>query len=142
MNEDREHLRLLSIFHWIVAGLAALSALFPIVHLLIGVSMVSGGMSPEFKSGRNDFPVEVVGWFFIVFACIWMLCGFTLALCLASAARFLADHRRRTFCIVVAAVTCVFFPFGTALGVFTLIVLNRNSVRELFAASSGTAVSG
>jgi hypothetical protein len=29
-------------------------------------------------------------------------------------------------------VECVFMPFGTALGVFTILVLNRQSVKELF----------
>jgi hypothetical protein len=33
-QEDAEHLRLLSIFHYVVAGLQVLMASFPIIHLI------------------------------------------------------------------------------------------------------------
>jgi hypothetical protein len=38
------------------------------------------------------------------------------------------------FCLVVAGVSCLFMPFGTILGVLSLIVLNRPSVKLLFSA--------
>ena len=44
MNQDLEHLRLLSIFHYVVAGLAALFALIPVFHLVFGIAMVSGAL--------------------------------------------------------------------------------------------------
>jgi hypothetical protein len=31
MNQDKEHLRLLAIFHYVVAGLAALLSFFPLL---------------------------------------------------------------------------------------------------------------
>jgi hypothetical protein len=49
------------------------------------------------------------------------------------AGRFLARRRHHTFCMVIAAVACTFMPLGTVLGVFSLIVLSRESVRESFA---------
>jgi hypothetical protein len=33
----------------------------------------------------------------------------------------------------MAAVECLFMPFGTVLGIFTIVVLNRDSVKPLFA---------
>ncbi len=36
------------------------------------------------------------------------------------------------FCLVMACVACLFMPFGTVLGVFTIIVLARPSVQTLF----------
>ena len=36
------------------------------------------------------------------------------------------------FCTVVSGIACMFMPFGTVLGVFALIVLNRPSVRKRF----------
>ena len=46
----------------------------------------------------------------------------------------LAESRRKhyTFCFVMACVECLSVPFGTMLGVFTILVLNRASVKELF----------
>jgi len=33
---------------------------------------------------------------------------------------------------VMAAIECIFMPFGTVLGVFTIVVLARPSVKEMF----------
>jgi hypothetical protein len=32
----------------------------------------------------------------------------------------------------MAGINCIFIPIGTVLGVFTIIVLTRDSVKELF----------
>jgi hypothetical protein len=36
MNQDSEHLRLLSIFHYVVAGVAALFSFFPLFYVGMG----------------------------------------------------------------------------------------------------------
>jgi hypothetical protein len=36
------------------------------------------------------------------------------------------------FCLVMGGVECLFMPFGTVLGVFTIIVLMREPVKQLF----------
>lgn len=128
MAEDQEHLRLLSVFHYVVAGLSALFACFPIFHLIFGVVMIFGA-----GHGKNDpFPPALFGWLFVILAGTFMVFGWTLALCMLFAGRFLSQRRNRTFCLVVAGISCMFFPFGTVLGVFTLIVLMRPSVQDLF----------
>jgi len=48
---------------------------------------------------------------------------------------FIRAGKHRTFSIVVGAINCLHLPLGTILGVFTIIVLMRDSVRELYAAS-------
>ena len=40
MNQDIEHLRLLSIFHYVVAGIGALVSCFPVFHLAFGLVML------------------------------------------------------------------------------------------------------
>jgi hypothetical protein len=40
------------------------------------------------------------------------------------------------FCLVIAAVECIFMPFGTVLGVFTIIVLQRPTVKAMFRGQS------
>jgi len=37
-----------------------------------------------------------------------------------------------TYCLVVAGVECILVPFGTVLGVLTLIVLSKESVKTIF----------
>ncbi len=47
----------------------------------------------------------------------------------------LKKRKARTFCMVVAAFECLGVPYGTLLGIFTFIVLGRDSVTRLFEAS-------
>ena len=129
MERDAENLRLLAIFHWIVAGMTALFSLFPVIHLFMGLAMVSGKLPGQKPDGFE----RMFGWFFVVFACGWILVGLSFAACLAIAGRCIARREYRTYCLVVGGIACACFPFGTALGVFTLMVLSKDSVREMFA---------
>ncbi len=129
-SEDMGHLRLLSIFHYIVGGLTGLFSFFPIIHLVIGFVMI---FSPEKMDAEGDAGAAFIGWFFVIFASLFMLAGWALAVCMIIAGRNLVRRRRRMFCLVVAGIECAFMPFGTVLGVFTIIVLMRESVKELFA---------
>ncbi len=129
MDQDTEHLRLLSIFHYVVSGITALFACFPCIHLAIGIALVSGAMNPR---PGHEAPPAFVGWFLIAMAAMFILIGWSMALMALLAGRFLARRTHYTYCLVVAAMECLFMPFGTVLGVFTIIVLNRSSVRSLF----------
>ena len=124
MNDDEKYLKLLSVFHYVVGGLAACFACIPIIHLSIGIAMLVGAI--------DDAP-EFVGALLVLIAIFAMLMGWTLAVCIIIAGRCLAKRKRYMFCLVMAAISCVFMPFGTVLGVFTIIVLMRPSVKELFA---------
>jgi hypothetical protein len=46
--------------------------------------------------------------------------------------RFIAKRRRKLFSLIVAGLSCLSFPLGTALGVFTFIVLLRDTIPELY----------
>jgi hypothetical protein len=132
MNNDAEHLRLLSIFHYVVGGLAVLFALLPAMHLFMGIAMVSG----RFDEGSNQTEARFFGWFFIVIASAMIAAGFAFAASMILTGRFLAQRVYYTFCFVVAALECVFVPFGTVLGVFTIVVLQRPAVKEMFGTTS------
>ncbi len=128
MNQDEQHLKLLSIFHYVLAGLAALFSLFPVIHLALGVMMVT---IPGHHGPGTPEP-EFVGWFFIGFAVLFILCGLTFSAFVFLNARFLSRRRHHTFCLVMAGVECLLIPYGTVLGILTIIVLMRDSVKALF----------
>lgn len=132
MDPNSEDLRLLAMFHFVVAGMAAVVSLFPIIHLAVGVAMVAmASVDPQ-----APFPIRLVGWIFVAFASLFILCGLTFSGCLALAGRCLQRRRRYTFCLVMAALACIFVPFGTVLGVFSFIVLTRPEVRASFGPAS------
>ena len=128
-SEDTQHLRLLSIFHYVVAGLLAVFSMFPIIHLTIGIAIVSGAFD-DVENGTP--PPAFFGWMFIIVPAIVILCGLALASCIAMTGRRLNQNRSYMFCLVIAGIECMFMPVGTVLGVFTIIVLMRPTVRELF----------
>ena len=55
-----------------------------------------------------------------------------LALFLTFAGRSLSHRKHYWFAFIVSCIECLFVPFGTILGVFTIIVLSRQSVKTLF----------
>jgi hypothetical protein len=133
MNHDEEQLKLLAIFHYVVAGAAALFSLFPCFYVVFGL-VVLYGPSEFAKPGQNP-PPAFLGWIMIIMGGVLIMLGLTLAALVLAAGRSLARRKRFTFCVVMAAVECLFMPFGTVLGVFTIVVLNRDSVKALFAAA-------
>jgi hypothetical protein len=133
MDQDDQHLQLLSIFHYVVGGLAALFALFPVIHLAMGIGMATGAFPAE--SSEEAEMLRWMGGLFTCFAGAFILGFLALAGCVIAAGVFLARRVRYTFCLVAAGVECVFMPFGTVLGVFTLIVLLRDSVKAKFGAA-------
>jgi hypothetical protein len=129
------HVRLLSIFHYVLAGLSAFFSLLPLAYVGFGVAMLSGAL----EDGHGAPPPRPFGWMIIAFGTVMFLAVATCAVLVAVAGRFLARRRHWTFCIVVAALSCTFFPFGTVLGVFTIIVLAKDEVKREFESGAGAA---
>ena len=56
MNQDEQHLDLLSIFHYVVGGITALLSCIPFLHVAIGIAMLCGAFE-----GHNP-PPRSFGW--------------------------------------------------------------------------------
>jgi hypothetical protein len=127
---DTDHLKLLSIFHFLGAGLALLGLLFLFAHFMILRTVFTGPQQMQFTNQPAP-PAEIIGflkWFYLA-AGLWMIASAVLNLL---SGLYLRAGKHRTFSIVVAALNCIHMPLGTVLGVFTLIVLLRDSVRERY----------
>lgn len=136
--QDRDHLRILSIMHYVFAGLGLIGLGFLAIHY----TMMRTFMSPEFMKHEPNPPpegfFEIFLWFYAVFALI-LVVGMVLNV---MAARRLRQRRGRMFCMIVAALDLLHMPLGTLLGVFTLLVLSRDSVRRAFEGGDGTVETG
>ena len=126
-NDDEQHLRLLTIFHYVVAAIAALLALLPLFYMAIGWFILH---APPPKQGEP--PPAIVGWVFIAFGLVAFLIGQSFAGSVFAAGRCIRSQKAYWFVFVMACLQCGFFPFGTALGVFTIVVLSRRSIKEMF----------
>jgi len=127
-SQDEQYLNILSIFHYVVGGIAGLFACFPIIHLVLGIGLLVS----SFNRPSLDTPPTFVGLIFVLVAGGFILTGWAFAICVILAGRYIAKRKNHTFCLVMAGVECIFTPFGTVLGVFTIITLIRPSVRGLF----------
>jgi len=128
---DTDHLKLLVVFHYIVAGFAVLGLGFVLLHYTIMHAIMT---NPEiWKNHKGGGPSPVL--FFDLFRWIYLGMGVLLVAGGVSnllSALFLRKRQHRIFSLIVAGINCAQFPIGTALGVFTFIVLMRNSVKESY----------
>jgi uncharacterized protein YciI len=131
MNKNGENLRLLGVFHYVVAAFAALFSMIPVIHLLVGTGMTVVALTADDK---ELFPLVFIGVLFIVIAACFILAGLTFATCLFLSGRFLERRKHYNFCLFMAGFACIFMPFGTILGVFTIITLMKEEVKEMFQA--------
>jgi len=131
MDRDTEQLNLLAIFHYVVAGLAALFSVFPLIYTAIGIAFIFAARHGTAKPGE-ELPPEFLGWIFAVLGLVLFVIGIVMAICILIAGRSLALRKRYSSVLVIACIECLFIPFGTILGVFTIAALSRESVKASF----------
>lgn len=133
---DNDHLKLLVIFHYIYGVFSALGILFIGLHYFIMSSVFrSPQVMSEFeKNASSEIPfnpetfIDLFVWFYILMG----LSMIGIATLNILSARFITLRKNRTFSMVTAGINCLQMPLGTALGVFTFIVLLRDSVRRTY----------
>ncbi len=126
---DKEHIRLLAIFHYVLGGFTLATASFFLIYLFMGVTMM---LASAATTEAAEAGAQVAGG---VFAAVsgalvfggWLYGGLTIY-----AGRCLQTYRHRTFTIVMSAINCLQMPWGLILGLLTIKVLLRNNVREGF----------
>ncbi|HMM65980.1 MAG TPA: hypothetical protein PKC03_03470 [Dokdonella sp.] len=131
---DEEQLRLLSYGYLFSGVMTALFSLLGLLYAVIGLAM-STFLSAAAKAGSraDTLPPESLGAVLGIFGFVFFLFAIGLAMIKFIAASSIRRRKSRTFCLVVAAISCFGIPYGTVLGVCTFIVLGRDSVVRLFA---------
>ena len=127
---DAEHIHLLAAFHFVGAGLASLGLLFLFGHYAIFHSIMD---NPKLWEGQKGGPppvefFQVFRWFYLIGGA-WLVASGVINVI---SGIFLRARKHRMFSLIVAGLNCVHIPLGTVLGVFTLVVLMRDSVRESY----------
>jgi len=127
---DADHLNLLAIFHFVVAALAFVGLAFLLVQYLIMNTVFTNPSVWQSQKGGPP-PAEIFAMFkWIYFAIALFFLGFSFlniisGLCIRA-------RKHRTFSLVVAGANCLQVPLGTILGIFTIIVLTRDSVSQVY----------
>jgi len=135
---DADHLKLLAVFHFVGAGLAAAGLGFILLHYAMMSHFMTNPEMWQHQQEGGPPPAEV----FAAFKWFYGFCGVLVVACGIGnllSGFYIRKRKHRTFSLVVAAVNCLHMPLGTVLGVFTFVVLLRNSVRELYDGLAGPA---
>jgi branched-subunit amino acid ABC-type transport system permease component len=127
---DAEHLRLLRLGYLVAGFTNMVFALFPLIHVTIGLAMLLGAF-PSPNAAGQPFP-RFAGLFFVILGGAFSLMFATGATLKLLTARRLRERRSKVFCMITAGLSCLGIPYGTVLGVATFLVLGRPSVSALF----------
>jgi len=129
----KHNLPTLSILHYVYGALVCLGAFAVLLFIGLGAFVVDQVAA----TGRADGPPDWLSPFLASFGFGLFLVLLVWGTLIALSGYWIAQRRNRTFSIVVAALCLISFPIGTALGVFTLVVLVNDEVREEYDAAQG-----
>jgi hypothetical protein len=131
---DEEHLRLLGLFHYIFGGIvlaySALVLLYFVFFLFVfetiwhDYPMNTFSYQEELNPGFFKL-LMIIGIFIFV---IMLVVGILELL----SGKFIKAKKHRNFSYVIAIINLLSIPYGTILGIMTLTVLGKNSVKELY----------
>ena len=126
---DIEHLRLLPIFFWVLAGLDIFISLYGMIYVAMGAMMAF----VPWEESAPDAPPVFMGWFFMAIGLgfiVWFAGGGVLKIL---AGIWMRRRTHRIAILVAAALgAMVSWPFGLVLAIFTFLVMMRPSVAILF----------
>ena len=144
--EDVEHLSALSIGHFILSGVALLGAVPTLIYGFAGaklldefgsdISMAMGDIPGQSGAdpfgGMSDTMLQDMGSLVTTLIVSAVVLALVTAVHLLVVGVMIRKRRWWTFCYLTGWGECLMFPFGTILGIFTILVLSRPSVKRLF----------
>src|SRR2546423_13218842 len=107
---DADHLKLLSIFHFVGAGLALLGILFLLAHYAMFHAFFANPKMGE-NQKQSPPPAEffaIFQWFYLVFA-VWFVGSGILNVV---SGLYIRARKHRTFSMIVAGINCLHIPLG------------------------------
>jgi hypothetical protein len=131
MDDEIRYLNLLALFHIVVGAIAGLFSCFPLINLSIGLSMLEE-IPKTIAQGDMFSPFALLPIMFILLPTGIVVVGWMFAIAIALNGYYIKERKWLTYCLVMSGVETIFMPFGTALGVFTIILLTRPSIKGLF----------
>ena len=128
-SKDEGDLNTLSILHWVWTALLGCMSVGMVGYFILIAGFVANAPSgPHSHPGDQQMAAGVIG----VMGVVMFLIMVPLFVLHVLAAAGLKKRTRYMLTFVIACLTCMSFPLGTALGVWTIMVLQRPSVKALY----------
>ncbi len=112
------------------AAWTALTGLFALVFVAMGIFVTVIPLTNSTRNGQP--PPDWFGWMFVGIGIALLIFALGMAALSYFCSRFLRQRRHPVYCMIVACLNCLSMPFGTVLGVATIVVLQREEVRRTF----------
>lgn len=118
----------ISILHYVYGAFTCLLGLGMLVFIGVGSLLNS-----DLVQNSNDAPPEELG--AIIQGLGWVLFAIveTIGVLIIASGGWIAKRRNRMISLIIAGFCCLSFPLGTALGVYTLVVLLNPDVQKAYA---------
>ncbi len=130
---DASQLKTLVTLHYVWAALRLICG----CGMAVGMGLFGQFLATEMKKlppdpNRAPPPAELIEMIYGAVGVVGGLFEIVCAILAFVTARRIAARRSWTFCFVTSVVQCLQIPFGTALGIFTILVLQRPAVKARF----------
>ncbi|MCA9017549.1 MAG: hypothetical protein KDA77_19655 [Planctomycetaceae bacterium] len=124
MERDKRHLQILS----------KLQIIYGILNLFVSVYFykVISALVAEYRKVLEESNPEAQVALLVGFGFVLFLIGVVILFCIILTGQSLARYENYQYCLIVAMLECLIIPVGTLLGILTILVLRRESVKELF----------
>jgi hypothetical protein len=129
-----ESLRLLAVAHYVLAFVTALLTPAGVYLAYVGWSLLHPARGEAWTPEAGQELFDPLRWGAAYFLIGGILASLALlhAGVLVFVGRAIAGRRRRVFCLMFSAFDLTYIPLGTALGVFTLMLLTKPQVKQQF----------
>jgi hypothetical protein len=131
MNDDVRYLNLIAAFHIIAGLVAGIFSCLPLINLSMGLSMLSD-IPKMIVQDIALSPFALLPIMFTLLPILIMVIGWMFAVAMLLNGYYIKNRLWHTYCLVIGGVETIFMPFGTILGVFTIIVLTKPNIKKLF----------
>ena len=129
-SKDESDLNTLSILHYCWTGLLGCSGLGMIAYFILLAGIFAS--APPSHSAHAAHDQEVAAGVMGIFGVVMALVFIPMFIAHILAAAGLRNRTRYVLVLVMSGMACLSVPLGTGLGIWTIIVLQRPSVKALF----------
>lgn len=123
-------LDLVSIFHYVLAALIYLKGATSFIFIGIGTLAMAGLLSD--RPDDMHIGMLAIAMIFYVGPLFFLCLTWTLATLVLLAGKRINKRTNLAYCQIIAGLQCLCVPFGTILGIFTLITLTKSEAKDQF----------
>jgi len=128
-NSNSQNMDLIAIFHYVAAAIIYLKGLIALFFMGIGAIAVTAILCDE---GPNPEALVPVGIIFFMAPMLFLTITAAIGTAVLIAGRRIAKRTHLGYCQIIAGLECLCIPYGTVLGVISLIFLTRDDVKQQF----------